>query len=516
MSILADALPVGLYGATLTLPGLVAVARGSRSVSVAAGAMSGLDRAREALLRARDAGTVYGANTGVGANRNVRVEPESGGDAAGMHGTASGGEDDGAEHRTAHARRLLLSHCAGAGPVEDDAVARGTMAVRLNQFLAGGSGISSGVAGGLLDALVSDSLPTLHRLGSIGMGDLPPLAELALTLSGDRPWQSGGIDPVHFTDSDALPFMSSSAVTLAAAALGTTGLQSLLRSSVVVAALSLLALEGSPEAYSDGVHSARPHPYQREIAAEVRRLTGMDTGSVRRGARIQDPFGLRVYPQVHAPAVESVWRLVRVLEQEINAAAENPLAVAGGVAHHGQFHLAALAAAQDSARTAVYPVLTLSAARLGMLFRPDMTGLPAFLAQGAAGSSGLMIAEYVVQDVLSEVRTAAAPVSGASVSVSLGLEDHASFATQGARLLRQTAETAPIVIAVEAVAAVRALRLAPGRLGCGPAREAFEYLAAGLGAEMDDRPLGEDIEKAVALLPGLCGFLGSGFPEDSL
>lgn len=40
-----------------------------------------------------------------------------------------------------------------------------------------------------------------------------------------------------------------------------------------------------------------------------------------------------------------------------------------------------------------------SAARLGLLMRPDMTGLPAFLADGPPGSSGLMINEYVVLDL---------------------------------------------------------------------------------------------------------------------
>jgi histidine ammonia-lyase len=150
----------------------------------------------------------------------------------------------------------------------------------------------------------------------------------------------------------------------------------------------------------------------------------------------------------------------------------------------------------------------LSSARLGMLFRPDLTGLAPFLAHGAAGSSGLMIGEYVVQDVLATLRTAVVPVSGGTVSISLGLEDHAGFATQGARLLRYAAAEAPVIVAVEALAAVRALRLMPDRLIDGPAREAFEHLAQGIDPAMEDRPMGEDIARVVDLLPGLGRFLG--------
>lgn len=485
-----------LNGISLTVQQLTLIARGSAGVIVAEESLDALDAIHRLLVKARETGPVYGANTGVGANRNVKVH--------------SGGAAAHNDERAAHAHRLLLSHCAAYGPLEDDAVTRGALIVRLNQFLAGGSGISADVASGLLDAIQSDSLPTLHSLGAVGMGDLPAMAELALTLGGDRPWRKGGIDPVAFTDSDALPFMSSSAVTLATAALGAEDTQTLLRSTTVVAALSMLALNGSPEAYDDAVHRRRAHPHQREVAAGIRQLIRMEAGMPPESVRIQDPFGLRVFPQVHAPALQAVERLVEVLETDINAAAENPLVTREGAAHHGQFHLAALAAALDNARTACYPVFTLSAARLGLLFRPDMTHLPAFLAQGPAGSSGLMIAEYIVHDVLAGLRTAVAPVSGASVSMSLGLEDHAGFATQGARLLRRVATEAPTVVAVEAVAAVRALRLAPERLGSAPARRAFEYLADQLDPNMEDRPLGADIEHAVQLLPGLACFLGDG------
>jgi len=148
-------------------------------------------------------------------------------------------------------------------------------------------------------------------------------------------------------------------------------------------------------------------------------------------------------------------------------------------------------------------VLSLSTARLGLLMRPDLTGLRAFLAAGPPGSSGLMISEYVVQDLLTEIRVGMTPTAAGTLSISLGLEEHASFATQGARSLRTMTQLAPTLLAAELMAAVRALRMAPGRLTAGPLRDAFELASDAIDPSEEDRPLGADLERAADLLPRL-------------
>ncbi|WP_030437270.1 aromatic amino acid lyase [Actinoplanes subtropicus] len=471
---------VRLDGHSLTIDDLIAVAAGRADVTADPAALALVDERHALLLAARSRGAVYGANTGVGANRHERT--------------------DSADEST-HALRLLRSHCAGAGPVEDDLTARATMVTRLNQILAGGSGISGRVAAAFLTALRDGAVPTLHSWGAIGTADLAALAELGLTLAGERPWRSGRRPgPVTTIDAtDALPMISSSALTVTTAALALDRMRSQLRASVVVGALTFLALRGNPEAYDESVHAARAHPAQAEVAAELRALVAGCAAP----ARIQDPFGLRVLPQVTAPALAAARALHDVLIAELNAAVENPLVTAGGVRHHGQFHTATLATHLDAVRGAFLPVLSLSAARLGLLMRPDMTGLRAFLAAGPPGSSGLMISEYVVQDLLTEIRVGMQPTAAGTLTISLGLEEHASFATQGARSLRTMTHLAPTLLAAELVAAVRALRLAPGRLTDGTARQAFDLAAKALDDSMDDRPLGDDLARATDLLPEL-------------
>ncbi|TDO32585.1 aromatic amino acid ammonia-lyase [Paractinoplanes brasiliensis] len=464
-----------LDGANLTISGLVAIASGRCGVEVEAAALRRVGESNALLQHARAHGAVYGANTGVGANRHERANDEERG------------------------LRLLRSHCAAVGPVEDDVTARAAMTVRLNQILAGGSGISPRVAEALAEALRDGAVPTLHSWGAIGTADLAALAELGLTLAGERPWQNGKGPTTTIDATDALPLISSSALTVGTAALALQRMQSQLRASVVVAALSFLALRGNPEAYDIAVHRNRAHPGQVEVARLMSRLVAGAAAPV----RIQDPFGLRVLPQVTAPAIHAARTLDDVLTGEINAAVENPLVTPEGVLHHGQFHTATLASGLDAARGAFLPVLSLSTARLGLLMRPDLTGLRAFLASGPAGSSGLMISEYVVQDLLTEIRVGMTPTAAGTLSISLGLEEHASFATQGARSLRTMTQLAPTLLAAELVAAVRALRMAPGRLTVGPLRDAYEMADEALDPSEDDRPLGIDLERGAGLLPRL-------------
>ena len=374
-----------------------------------------MEAAHRGLLAARATGDVYGANTGVGANRGVKVTGNTG---------------------TVHGLRLLRSHCAAVGPLEDDGIVRAAMTVRLNQILAGGSGVSQNMTVGLLRALQAGALPTMHRTGAIGTADLPPLAELALTLIGERPWRVGNAAPVELQVGDALPFISSGAVTVATAAAGQFGARELLAAAEVTAALSFLALQGSAQAWDRRVHTARPHPCQTEVADRLTLLVTPTDGQATIPLRLQDPYGLRMVPQVHAPAVDAVRRLGASVEREMNAAVENPLVVAGGVLHHGQFHLATLAADLDQTRTTLLPVLSLAAGRLSLLMAPTLTGLPPFLSDADAGSSGLMIAEYLAQDALAEAQIHAAAPSSSTVNISLGLEEHATYATQKARHLR--------------------------------------------------------------------------------
>jgi histidine ammonia-lyase len=470
-------------GRTLTCGDIVRVARSGVPVRLDATARKRAHDGWELVEDLAARRQVYGRTTGVGANRQEEV----GGEAALGHGL-----------------RLLRSHAGGVGPLLPADQVRATLVVRLNQLAAGGSGVHPRVLDALEQAIRVGALPLVHRFGAIGTGDLTALAEIGLTLAGERSWGAREVPPVQVGTGDALSFMSSNASTLGEAVLACTELQVLLRASHAVAALSFLALGGSAEAYASVVHEARPHPGQVRCAREMRRLLGIDEAPVA-GRRIQDPFGLRAFPQVQGPALDSLAQLERILEIEVNAQAENPLVApsAGDVFHHAHFHTAYVAVALDQARAAVHQVAELSTARLGDLVEPTMTNLPPFLASGPSGSSGVMILEYVAHDALAQLRHAAVPVTLGTAVVSRGLEDHASFSTQAARQATAAAEALRYVLSCELVAAVRALRMQQAQLVDVPARVVLERAARDLDPTLEDRSLTDDVARAFEVLPEL-------------
>jgi histidine ammonia-lyase len=412
------------------------------------------DAARERMAAAHRAAVeiaarrpVYGWTTGVGANRHVEV-----------------GDDP-----AAHALRLLRSHAAGVGEPLPAEVVRATVLVRAAQMAAGGGGSRPEVADALLGLLARDTLPEVRDGGGIGTGDLTVLAQLGLAVQD-------AIGP-----GDALPLMSSNAATFAVAALAWADLRELLEAGLAVAAQTFAALEGNREAFAPALAAGRPLPGTAEVAARLWELTD----GAAPPARIQDPFGLRTLPQVGGALHAALAGLHDVLAVEIVAASENPLFADGDALHHGGFHAASCALALDAVRLALVPFATLSGARLSALMDPELTGLAPFLATGAPGSSGLMIAEYAAQDAIARLRADAAPAVLGGVSISRGLEEHASFAWQGAGQARRAAGRLRTVLALEWLTAERALRMRAGE------------------AVPEDQAIGDDAARAEAALGDL-------------
>lgn len=475
---------VRVDGKGLSCTGVVRLARRSASVELSGEALTTAERAHQAAVDSGAKRAVYGRTTGVGANRHNVVDPSS----ADQHGL-----------------RLLRSHAGGTGEPLPDDIVRATLAIRLNQLAAGGSGVHPQVLEALETALRVGALPLVHSRGAIGTGDLTALAEIGLTLAGQRPWAIGSLAPVAISPGDALAFISSNAATLGEAVLAWDELSRLLQASHAVAALSFHALGGSAEAYSERVHAARPHPGSVRCAATLRRLLGDELPP---GRRIQDPFGLRAFPQIQGPALDATESLEQVLAIDINAAAENPLidADTAEVYHHGQFSTPYLALTLDQLRAALHHVAELSTARLSNLVEPDLTGLSPFLAVGPAGSSGVMILEYVAHDALSQLRHSASPVTLGSAVISRGLEDHASFSTQAVRSTSAAVTAFRTVLGCELLAAVRALRLAGTDLPPSPARDVLTLAAQRLPMIEEDHPLSDEVWQAEQLLDTLVAF----------
>ncbi|MEV7345703.1 aromatic amino acid ammonia-lyase [Streptomyces sp. NPDC093544] len=310
-------------------------------------------------------------------------------------------------------------------------------------------------------------------------------------------------EPQPLDNNDALALISSNALTLGQAALALDELRGLIGATQVVAALSLIAVDGSHEAYAAPVHAARPHRGSVEVARRMRELIGAADRPVPPLGRIQDPYGFRCVPQIHGPAQDAADALEGVLTVEINAAAENPLISPEDMAayHHGGFYQAQLALALDHFRLAVTQVARLSTSRLSTLNEPAYTRLRPFLADSEPASSGVMILEYAAAAALGDLRAFSAPASLGHAVLSRGVEEQASFASLAARQTLRACGAYRLVVGCELVAAVRALRQRELRPDPElPAGRALELAESVLDPEQADRPLTGDVGAAAALL----------------
>ncbi|MFE8948054.1 aromatic amino acid ammonia-lyase [Streptomyces sp. NPDC007856] len=474
---------VVLDGAGLGVEDVVRLADGAAHPVPGADAMRRAEHSWNAARQIAATGRVYGRSTGVGANRNEDVPTEA---AAG------------------HGLRLLRSHAGAIGEELPARQVRAMLAVRANQLLAGGAGLRPGVVTALCEALESGAHPVVNEFGSVGTGDIAALAQLGLALAGEHPWRGAGAPASQLLDNnDALALISSNALTLGQSALALHELRGLIGATQVVAALSLLAVDGSHEAYAAPVHAARPHRGSTEVARRMRELIGAADRPTPPLGRIQDPYGFRCLPQIHGPAHDAADALEQVLAVEINAAAENPLIAPEDLAayHHGGFYQAQLALALDHFRLALTQVARLSTSRLSTLNEPAYTRLRPFLADHEPASSGVMILEYAAGAALGDLRAFSAPASLGHAVLSRGVEEQASFASLAARQTLRACGAYRLVVGCELVAAVRALRQRDLRPDPGlPAGRAFALAESVLDPDLADRPLTDDVTEAAALL----------------
>ncbi|MEU6253374.1 aromatic amino acid ammonia-lyase [Streptomyces sp. NPDC047043] len=474
---------VVLDGIGFGVDDVVRLADGSARAVPGTDAMRRVTESWDAARQIAATGRVYGRSTGVGANRNEDVPTE----AAAEHGL-----------------RLLRSHAGAIGDELPAREVRAMLAVRANQLLAGGAGLRPTVVTALCEALESGAYPVVNEFGSVGTGDIAALAQAGLALAGEHPWRGPGAPkPQQLDNNDALAFISSNALTLGQSALALHELRGLVQATQVVAALSLLAVDGSHEAYAAPVHAARPHRGSSEVARRMRELIGAADRPTPPLGRIQDPYGFRCLPQIHGPALDAADALDEIVAIEINAAAENPLISPEDMAayHHGGFYQAQLALALDHFRLALTQVARLSTSRLSTLNEPAFTRLRPFLADDEPASSGVMILEYAAGAALGDLRAFSAPASLGHAVLSRGVEEQASFASLAARQTVRACRAYRLVVGCELVAAVRALRqrdLRPDpELPVGRAQELAE---SALAEEQADRPLTDDVTAAAALL----------------
>jgi histidine ammonia-lyase len=270
------------------------------------------------------------------------------------------------------------------------------------------------------------------------------------------------LKPLVLLGKEGISLLNGTQAMLSIGCLRLKELEDLFYSAQTTAALSIEALRGTAAAFDSRLHAARPHPGQVLSASHLTSL--LDGSSIPRthgeGSRIQDAYCLRCIPQVHGAVWDTFVHARRVFEIELNSATDNPLVFEDAIISGGNFHGAPLALTLDYLAIALCQLAGISERRTERMLNPSLNeGLPAFLAATPGIESGMMMAQVTAAALVAELRVLASPASTGSIPTSGNQEDFVSMGMTSALKLDQAVELARMVVAIELLAATRALDL---------------------------------------------------------
>jgi histidine ammonia-lyase len=218
--------------------------------------------------------------------------------------------------------------------------------------------------------------------------------------------------------------------------------------------------------------------------------------------RVQDAYSLRCAPQVTGAVRDTITHARLVAERELAAAIDNPVVLPDGtISSNGNFHGAPVAYVLDFLAIAVADLGSMAERRTDrMLDKNRSHGLPPFLADDPGVDSGLMIAQYTQAGLVSENKRLAVPASVDSIPSSAMQEDHVSMGWHAARKLRQAVDNLRRILAIEMVAAARAIELRAPLVAAPATAAVITRLRESVPGPGPDRFLAPELAEAEAML----------------
>ncbi|MEI6971950.1 MAG: aromatic amino acid ammonia-lyase [bacterium] len=504
---------IRLDGHKLTIQQLCDVARCRDKCELATGARKRMRLSREMVEQfSKEPRAIYGINTGFGPLSGTRVDA----DALALH------------------QVNLLHHLAvGQGPLFSPVETRAIMCARANALARGFSGIREKVVDLLIEAINRDILPEIPSLGSVGAsGDLVPLSHMARLLVGMGHARVGGkrlpalkalsrsgLSPVVLQCKEGLALVNGTSVMTALACLSVEEATAMLGWAELLSACMFQLMSSSPEVLCEQIHKARgfrgqlvvaeritaylrTHPeYRRQID---RHAWGTAPKPPEPGQEIQDPYSIRCTPQVLGAVQDALWHIHYMVNRELNASTDNPLAFpkSGSIIHGGNFYGLQVSMACDYLRIGMANVALLVERQLDRLVNWKYScGLPPLLSRAEPGlNSGLAGCQLLATSLAAECRLLSAPASVQTISTNANNQDVVSMGCISARMARSQAEHVWRILAIQALAVAQAADIrGPGVFGRDS--RAFQKMIREVSAPLlADRPLFEDIARVTGLL----------------
>jgi len=432
----------------LTLKDIIDVARDNKEVFVEGEVFTRLQQGNEVIhsYMNNKESDVYGLNTGLGSQKEVRFSIESLAD---------------------YNKSVIYDHTTSVGKEVTREVVRGTILFRIAALSNGGSGISVNTFNGLVNLLNLQITPYVQKWGSVGAADLAQLAQISLVLIGSgKAWYKGklmsgeevlkkaNISPIELQPRDALALIGANSFSSSIASLAIWDAQNCMEWSETVASLSL-------SAYGANKNALRPEVLQRfsfeaNLVGQnmLEKLTNVEMSP----RSIQDPLSFRCIPQVHGTLRKALKDAEKSVLSQISRPLDNPFLHLDSkeLISNGNFDATDLTIEMDRLRNIMYRIIVLHERRVGKLLMNYFSGYPSGLAT-KEGYVGLDVLHHTMLSLLGEA-TALAQITPVQLGAAAeSVEDYASLATQSAQSLDKLVNIWQISVAIELIVSVQAL-----------------------------------------------------------
>ncbi|MCL2043173.1 MAG: aromatic amino acid ammonia-lyase [Treponema sp.] len=446
-------------------------------------------------------GDMYGVTTGFGDSCTEQINPE---------------------HYHKLPINLTRFHGCGMGDYFDNETVRALMIIRLNTLAQGFSGVSMELLQVIYFFIEHDILPLVPQEGSVGAsGDLTPLSYLARALTGEQQVMYKntirhsadvlaelGRQPYQFCPKEALAIMNGTAVMNAVAALAFSRAEYIADLACRITAMNSLALKGNTYHFHKRLFELKPHPGQALAAEKI--LAALPCFPSYDSGRIQDSYSIRCAPHVIGLFYDMRETLRNYIETEMNSANDNPLVdpETQSVYHGGHFYGGHICFAMDSLKNIIANIADLLDRQLALLvdhkynrgLPPNLTG-----SQDNSCNHGFKAVQIAVSAWTAEALKTSMPMSVFSRSTECHNQDKVSMGTIAARDCARINKLTTQVLAASLLAAFQALtiRLNKGELmleDLGQAEKTYNEIAGFFKPLEEDRPLEEDLRKALQLI----------------
>jgi histidine ammonia-lyase len=278
--------------------------------------------------------------------------------------------------------------------------------------------------------------------------------------------------------------------------------------------------ESYDDLMSEPLNAARRHEGQQVIAAMMRdiakdshRLPKREHALYNGGhteqvfaKKVQAYYSLRCIPQILGPVWETLQNAKRILEEEFNAASDNPIVdyEVGNVFHGGNFHGDYISLEEDKVKIAVTRMVMTAERQLNYLFHDRINDgiMPPFLNRGVLGLNyGMQACQFTATSTTAECQTLSMPNYVHSIPNNNDNQDIVSMGTNSALLCRQVIENAYQVFAIHLMALAQATDILAIQDQIASSTKAlYDELRTLTDSRIEDKPFYEDITRIVEFL----------------